>query len=402
MLPASTGERTQREARAGRQGGRTVEIQRLVGRSLRAAYDLEKLGERTVWLDCDVIQADGGTRTAAITGAWVALARAAKRKRRSRLPSNAVGAVSVGIVGRRGAPRPRLRRGLVGGRGHERRHERRREADRGAGDRGAERVQRAKQLDQLIDLAAGGDRADLAASSGRRQREPRTSPSAEIALRLVVAAALTRCRRARAGMARAGRGPANAHARRRRLRALHHHLRVRLRRLPLRPAERGPALRSRRGSPRRSSRASASSAPARSSARVSTSADSRPPPGSGSWPQSGWLSAPATTRAPPSSGQGSSSSASGPLRWAEGWIVAPAARGRPPRDRPASGPAARARARRPRDAARQVERIQLEEAGDEAASSASRCGCLPAWLRSRARRAAVPAWTKSLAVRWDE
>jgi ribonuclease PH len=97
MLPASTGERTQREARSGRQGGRTVEIQRLVGRSLRAAYDLEALGERTVYLDCDVIQADGGTRTAAITGAWIALARAA-RKMAFPLPSNQIGAVSVGIV----------------------------------------------------------------------------------------------------------------------------------------------------------------------------------------------------------------------------------------------------------------------------------------------------------------
>jgi ribonuclease PH len=97
MLPAATGERTQREARSGRQGGRTVEIQRLVGRSLRAAYDLEALGERTVWLDCDVIQADGGTRTAAITGAWIALARAA-RKMAFPLPSNQIGAVSVGLV----------------------------------------------------------------------------------------------------------------------------------------------------------------------------------------------------------------------------------------------------------------------------------------------------------------
>ena len=97
MLPASTGERSTREARAGRQGGRTVEIQRLVGRSLRAAYDLEKLGERTIWLDCDVIQADGGTRTAAISGAWIALARAAKRKGLP-APMERVGAISVGIV----------------------------------------------------------------------------------------------------------------------------------------------------------------------------------------------------------------------------------------------------------------------------------------------------------------
>ena len=98
MLPASTGERTAREARTGRQGGRTVEIKRLVGRSLRAAYDLEKLGERTLWLDCDVLQADGGTRTAAITGAWIALARATKRMGLP-APVDQVGAVSVGIVG---------------------------------------------------------------------------------------------------------------------------------------------------------------------------------------------------------------------------------------------------------------------------------------------------------------
>ena len=98
MLPAATGERTAREARSGRQGGRTVEIQRLVGRSLRAAYDLEKLGEHTIWLDCDVIQADGGTRTAAISGAWIALARAARRKGLP-APVERVGAISVGIVG---------------------------------------------------------------------------------------------------------------------------------------------------------------------------------------------------------------------------------------------------------------------------------------------------------------
>src|SRR5215216_2639927 len=73
MLPRATLERTRREAAAGKQGGRTVEIQRLIGRSLRAAVDLEALGERQITVDCDVIQADGGTRTAAITGGWVAL-----------------------------------------------------------------------------------------------------------------------------------------------------------------------------------------------------------------------------------------------------------------------------------------------------------------------------------------
>jgi len=74
MLPRATSERTRREASAGKQGGRTVEIQRLIGRSLRSVIDLPALGERQITIDCDVIQADGGTRTASITGAWVALA----------------------------------------------------------------------------------------------------------------------------------------------------------------------------------------------------------------------------------------------------------------------------------------------------------------------------------------
>ena len=97
MLPASTGQRIRREASEGKQKGRTVEIQRLIGRSLRAAYDMQTLGERTVWLDCDVIEADGGTRTAAISGAWVALACAAA-KRGLPAPADVVSAVSVGIV----------------------------------------------------------------------------------------------------------------------------------------------------------------------------------------------------------------------------------------------------------------------------------------------------------------
>jgi len=97
MLPASTGQRIRREASEGKQKGRTVEIQRLIGRSLRAAYDMQTLGERTVWLDCDVIEADGGTRTAAISGAWIALARAAA-KRGLPAPADVVSAVSVGIV----------------------------------------------------------------------------------------------------------------------------------------------------------------------------------------------------------------------------------------------------------------------------------------------------------------
>ena len=104
MLPASTGERRQREASRGRVDGRTQEIQRLIGRSLRAVTDLAALGERTVWIDCDVIQADGGTRCAGISGAYVALEQALRglvdRGRLRELPlTDSVAAVSVGIVG---------------------------------------------------------------------------------------------------------------------------------------------------------------------------------------------------------------------------------------------------------------------------------------------------------------
>ena len=107
MLPRATGQRSPREAARGRQGGRTLEIQRLIGRSLRAVVDMEALGERTVIVDCDVIQADGGTRTAAITGGYVALVDAVSnlpaRSRPRRDPIHgAVAAVSVGIY--RGEP----------------------------------------------------------------------------------------------------------------------------------------------------------------------------------------------------------------------------------------------------------------------------------------------------------
>jgi len=98
MLPASTGERNDREASRGKQGGRTIEIQRLIGRSLRAVIDFEALGERTLWLDCDVLQADGGTRCAAISGAYVAAYRALDRHGLSRALTDSVAAVSVGVV----------------------------------------------------------------------------------------------------------------------------------------------------------------------------------------------------------------------------------------------------------------------------------------------------------------
>jgi ribonuclease PH len=99
MLPASTGERTQRAVSRGRPDGRTVEIQRLIGRALRAVCDFEALGERTLWLDCDVLQADGGTRCASITGVWIAARRALDRFGLSKALEGSVAAVSVGIVG---------------------------------------------------------------------------------------------------------------------------------------------------------------------------------------------------------------------------------------------------------------------------------------------------------------
>lgn len=103
MLPRATEDRTPREAARGRQSGRTLEIQRMIGRTVRAVTDLKALGERTVWIDCDVIQADGGTRTASITGAFVATALAFERLVAAGILRNvpladSVAAISVGIV----------------------------------------------------------------------------------------------------------------------------------------------------------------------------------------------------------------------------------------------------------------------------------------------------------------
>jgi ribonuclease PH len=102
MLPRATSERTRREASAGKQSGRTVEIQRLIGRSLRTIVDLEALGERQITVDCDVLQADGGTRTASITGAWVALADCinwmkARNMIKAKVLRDNVAAISCGI-----------------------------------------------------------------------------------------------------------------------------------------------------------------------------------------------------------------------------------------------------------------------------------------------------------------
>jgi ribonuclease PH len=102
LLPASTGDRVPREAARGKQQGRTVEIQRLIGRALRGVVDFRALGERTMWLDCDVLQADGGTRCAAICGAYVAGRRALDRFGLAKAFVDSVAAVSVGVVD--GAP----------------------------------------------------------------------------------------------------------------------------------------------------------------------------------------------------------------------------------------------------------------------------------------------------------
>jgi ribonuclease PH len=105
MLPRATGKRNQRESTRPRPDGRTIEIQRLIGRSLRAAINMRALGERSIVVDCDVLQADGGTRTAAITGAWVALREAIGTLRQNGILNSQplqgnVAAISVGIVGR--------------------------------------------------------------------------------------------------------------------------------------------------------------------------------------------------------------------------------------------------------------------------------------------------------------
>ena len=147
MLPRATHERTRREASAGKQSGRTVEIQRLIGRSLRSVVDLPALGERQITIDCDVIQADGGTRTASITGAWVALHDCiAWMRTREMIKADPlrdhVAAISCGVFNERRGARPRLRRGFRGRDRRQFRHDRRRQHRRGAGHRGEDAVQR--------------------------------------------------------------------------------------------------------------------------------------------------------------------------------------------------------------------------------------------------------------------
>ena len=149
-----------REAAKGKQSGRTQEIQRLIGRSLRAVVDLKALGERTITLDCDVLQADGGTRTASITGGYVALADACdKLARRGAIRSNAHARPGRRGLGRhlrrRAGARSRLRRRLAGRDRHERRHEQRRRLHRGAGHGRGPRVPASRARCAAESRAAG-------------------------------------------------------------------------------------------------------------------------------------------------------------------------------------------------------------------------------------------------------
>ncbi len=171
MLPASTGERTQRAVSRGRPDGRTVEIQRLVGRALRSVCDFEALGERTLWLDCDVLQADGGTRCASITGAWIA-AQPRAREVRALEGAPGLGGRRLGRHRRRRArARPRLRGGLERGDGHERRHDRSGRLVEVQATAEREPFSR-ELLDALLDLAAGGVET-LTAAQGEAAAAPR-------------------------------------------------------------------------------------------------------------------------------------------------------------------------------------------------------------------------------------
>ncbi len=222
MLPASTNTRSERESVKGRIGGRTHEISRLIGRSLRAVIDYKALGENTIQLDCDVLQADGGTRTAAITGAYVALADAVAHLRGEGLldgrAADRLGGRGLGRHHRRrAAARPALRGGRPRRDRHEHRDDRRGLLRRGAGHRrgrgvlahGARRAAGARR--------EGLRRPDPAAAGGPRRREPRLPGLPERqeargdAADPAPAPALGRGARARRrpGVRRAGRGPAD-------------------------------------------------------------------------------------------------------------------------------------------------------------------------------------------------
>ena len=159
MLPGSTNTRKQRD-RGGKVDGRTVEIQRLIGRSLRAVVNLEKLGERTLWLDCDVLEADGGTRTASINGAFVALVDALAAHKRVFGPPAQIVTMQRGrrqrrLAQRRRTARSRLQRRQGRRSGPEPGHDRRRRVHRGAGHRRGSHLQ-PRQLDRLLKLGKLG------------------------------------------------------------------------------------------------------------------------------------------------------------------------------------------------------------------------------------------------------
>ena len=190
LLPASTGERTAREASTGRQKGRTVEIQRLIGRSLRAVTDLEALGERTLWIDCDVLQADGGTRCAAISGAYVAARRALDRFGLGKALTDSVAGVSLGIVDGEALldlDYPEDSRAevdlnvVMSGDGRLIEVQATAEGERYTRD----------QLDELLDLAAAGiEEIGEAQQRAVEARACLTSRWAEVVLRIVLAAGL--------------------------------------------------------------------------------------------------------------------------------------------------------------------------------------------------------------------
>ena len=162
MLPRATSERTERESSRGRVGGRTHEIQRLIGRSLRGVVDLGRLGERTVTVDCDVLQADGGTRTASITGGYVALGAALIRYGMERLLVSKIAAVSVGIVDGVSLLDLDYCGGFAGRGGLQRRGHRRRD------------VRRARRAPPRVDRST--DRPSTASSTSRRSGWSISSP----------------------------------------------------------------------------------------------------------------------------------------------------------------------------------------------------------------------------------
>ena len=176
MLPRATSERTRREAAVGNQSGRTQEIQRLIGRALRAVVDLPKLGERQISIDCDVIQADGGTRTAAITGAWVALYDCIQwMKLRDMVKDGVlrdhVAAVSCGLYKGNAVLDLDYRRGFGSRRGFQLRHDRRRRHRRSPGHGGNDRLQPGELRSAHGARPQGHRRTGRAAEADGRLRE---------------------------------------------------------------------------------------------------------------------------------------------------------------------------------------------------------------------------------------